>query len=158
MTGLTEHHSTSPKGTTMAGNDLGSLLGGLLGGGQQGAGSGGGANILGALISALGNRNGAAGGSPLGGLVDMLAKSGLADHAQSWIGTGANQPVSGVQIAEAVPEATLQKVAQDAGVTPQQAADQIAQVLPQTVDKLTPDGAVPPAGQSIEDLIRQQQL
>ncbi|MER7665958.1 YidB family protein [Streptomyces sp. NPDC096193] len=142
----------------MAGNDLGGLLGNLLDGGRQGAGSGDGGNMLGALISALGNSNGAAGGSPLGGLIDMLAKSGLADHAQSWVGTGDNQPVSGAQIAKAVPGATLQQVAQEAGVTPQQAADTIAEALPQAVDKLTPDGTVPPAGQSIEDLIRQQQL
>ncbi|MFE5715848.1 YidB family protein [Streptomyces sp. NPDC056501] len=141
----------------MAGNDLGSLLGSLLGGGGQG-GSGGAGGILGSLLGALGGAKsgGADGANPLGGLLDMLTKSGLVDQAQSWVGTGENQPVSGAQIADALPDDTLQKVAQDAGVSPQEAADQIARSLPQAVDKLTPAGSVPQG--SLEDIIRRQQL
>ncbi|MFE5540723.1 YidB family protein [Streptomyces sp. NPDC056492] len=147
----------------MTGNDLGSLLGGLLGGGGGGGGggqAGGGGNVLGALLGALmgGGASGtqAAGGNPLGGLMDMLAKSGLADQAQSWIGTGDNQPVSGAQITEALPDDTLREVAQQTGVSPEEAADQIARSLPQAVDKLSPGGSIP--GGSIEDIIRQQNL
>ncbi|MFE3412891.1 YidB family protein [Streptomyces mirabilis] len=142
------------KGVTMAGNDLGGLLGGLLGGGGQGGPGGSGAgNILGALGGGGGQ---AAGGSPLGGLLDMLTKSGLVDQAQSWIGTGENEPVSGEQIAQALPDNTLQEVAAQAGVSPQEAADQIAQHLPQAVDKLTPSAELPQPGASLEDLVKQQ--
>ncbi|MFF0137377.1 YidB family protein [Streptomyces sp. NPDC005227] len=144
----------------MAGNDLGSLLGGLLGGGghQSGSSNGGAGNILGALLGALGGSgSGSGGGSPLGGLMDMLTKSGLVDQAQSWVGNGENQAVSGLQIAEALPDETLQKVAEQNGVSPQQAADQIAQSLPQAVDRLTPSGRIP-SGTSLEDLIKQQAL
>ncbi|WP_405425785.1 YidB family protein [Streptomyces erythrochromogenes] len=147
----------------MAGNDLGSLLGGLLGGGKSGSGGGGG-DILGALLGALMGGGGGGGGgqaagganNPLGGLMDMLTKSGLADQAQSWIGTGENKQVSGAQISEALPDETLQKVAAQAGVSPEQAADQIAQSLPQAVDKLTPGGEIPSG--SLEDIIRQQKF
>ncbi|MEU6296802.1 YidB family protein [Streptomyces erythrochromogenes] len=147
----------------MAGNDLGSLLGGLLGGGKGGSGGGGG-DILGALLGALmgggagggGQAAGGANNNPLGGLMDMLTKSGLADQAQSWIGTGENKQVSGAQISEALPDETLQKVAAQAGVSPEQAADQIAQSLPQAVDKLTPGGEIPSG--SLEDIIRQQKF
>lgn len=86
----------------------------------------------------------------------MLTKSGLVDQAQSWVGTGENQPVSGAQIAEALPNDTLAKVAEQAGVTPEAAADQIAQALPQAVDKLSPEGALPTG--SLEDIIKQQNL
>ncbi|WP_418952863.1 YidB family protein [Streptomyces formicae] len=146
------------KGMTMAGNDLGSLLGGLLGGGQQGGASGGGGgNILGALLGALMSKGGGAGGSnPLSGLLEGLTKAGLADQAQSWVGTGENKEVSGTQVREALPDDTLRQVAEEAGVSPEQAANEIAQVLPQAVDKLTPEGQVPSG--SLEDLIRQQQL
>ncbi|GAA1363528.1 DUF937 domain-containing protein [Streptomyces beijiangensis] len=147
----------------MAGNDLGSLLGGLLGGGSKnaegGTAAGGGAgNILGSLLGALGGKSGGSGsgGNPLEGLMGMLSKSGLMDQAQSWVGTGDNKPVSGAQIAEALPDETLQQVAQDSGVSPEQAADQIAQSLPQAVDKLTPSGEVPQG--SLEEIIKQQQL
>ncbi|MGP3685062.1 YidB family protein [Streptomyces sp. IBSNAI002] len=145
----------------MAGNDLGSLLGGLLGGGQ-GGGAGGGGNILGSLLGALmGGAGGAqaAGGAannPLAGLLEMLTKSGLVDQAQSWVGTGTNQPVSADQIKEALPDDTLQKVAEQAGVTPDAAAAEIAHALPTAVDKLTPNGSVPSG--SLEDIIKAQQL
>ncbi|MFJ9597742.1 YidB family protein [Streptomyces virginiae] len=161
-TALSARPGPPAKGMTMAGNDLGGLLGGLLGGGQGGAGAAGGGNILGALLGALmggGAGGGPAGGgakNPLGGLLDMLTRSGLADQAQSWIGTGQNQSVSGAQISEALPDETLQKVAAQAGVSPEQAADQIARTLPQAVDRLTPGGEIPSG--SLEDIIRQQKL
>lgn len=145
----------------MAGNDLGSLLGGLLGGsggGSQGASGSG--NILGALLSALGGSQGAGSGggsNPLGGLLDMLTKSGLTAQKDSWVGTGQNQSVTGAQIQQALPDDTLQKVAEQAGVTPEQAASDLAQTLPQAVDKLTPQGQVPQAA-SLEELVRQQSL
>ncbi|WP_327261784.1 YidB family protein [Streptomyces sp. NBC_01232] len=150
----------------MAGNDLGSLLGGLLGGSGGQGGSGGGGNILGALLGALvGGGAGAGAGpggaqaggnNPLGGLMDMLTRSGLADQAQSWIGTGDNQPVSGAQIAEALPDEALQKAAAQAGVSPQEAADQIAQALPTAVDRLSPQGQLPTG--SLEEIIRAQKF
>ncbi|MFI6724052.1 YidB family protein [Streptomyces sp. R-74717] len=143
----------------MAGNDLGSLLGSLLGGGGQGGAPGGAGNILGALLGALGNGQSGTGGGGNGleGLIGMLTRSGLVDQAQSWVGTGENQAVSGAQIAEALPDETLQKVAQETGVSTQQAADEIARSLPTAVDRLTPSGEVP-EGRSIEDLVREQQL
>ncbi|MFE7776662.1 YidB family protein [Streptomyces sp. NPDC057445] len=149
----------------MAGNDLGSLLGGLLGGSRSGDRSSAG-NILGALLGSLGGNGskgagtGAAstnGDNPLAGLMDMLNRSGLVEQAQSWIGTGENKPVTGAQITEALPDRTLQEVAQETGVSPQKAADEIAGSLPKAVDKLTPNGQLPQGG-SLEELIRAQRL
>ncbi|MEU3657563.1 YidB family protein [Streptomyces sp. NPDC032161] len=142
----------------MAGNDLGSPLGGLLGGGQGGAGGGAG-NILGALLGALGRSQGGAGGggNALEGLIGRLAESGLLEQARSWVGTGENQAVSGAQIARALPDKTLRQVAEQTGVTTEQAADEIARSLPTAVDRLTPTGEVP-AGRSIEELVREQRL
>ncbi|MCX4833471.1 YidB family protein [Streptomyces sp. NBC_00006] len=152
----------------MAGNDLGSLLGGLLGGGGQSGGSGGG-NILGSLLGGLlgGGAGGAgtsgmgtsAGSNPLGGLLEMITKSGLVDKGQldSWVGTGDNQALSPEQVKQAVPDETLDRVAGEAGVSRDEAAAQVARELPQVVDKLTPEGQVPSSG-SLEDLIKQQKL
>ncbi|WP_326724074.1 YidB family protein [Streptomyces sp. NBC_00243] len=143
----------------MAGNDLGSLLGGLLGGGQGGASGGSGAGILGALLQSLAGGSGSgsgSGGNPLGGLLEMLTKSGLTEQKDSWVGTGENQSVTGAQIQQALPDETLKQVAEQAGVTPDQAATQIAETLPQAVDKLSPNGELPSA--SLEDLIKAQQV
>ncbi|MFE3491807.1 YidB family protein [Streptomyces sp. NPDC059175] len=137
----------------MAGNDLGSLIGSLLGSGQSGQNGAG--KILGALLAAFNGGDEAttasSNGSPLSGLMDSLSRSGLVEQAQSWIGTGENKPVNGAQIAEALPDDTLKKVAQEAGVSTQQAADEIAQFLPKAVDRLTPNGHLPQA-HSLEEL------
>jgi uncharacterized protein YidB (DUF937 family) len=129
----------------MAGNDLESMLGSLLGGDGEGAG------LLGVLIGSLSHGQG---GGSLGGLLDGLARSGLTAQKDSWVGTGTNQPVTGDQIQQALPDDALQQAAEQAGVSPRKAADRIARELPQVVDRLTPEGEVPQA--SIEDLIRQQ--
>ncbi|WP_327357148.1 YidB family protein [Streptomyces sp. NBC_01304] len=143
----------------MAGNDpLGDLLGSLLGGGKQGGsgGGGGGGGILAALLSAFMNKGGSGGSHPLSGLLEQFNKAGLADESQSWVKQGENQQVTGAQVQQALPDETLQEVAQKVGVSPEQAANEIAQVLPQAVDQLTPQGQVP--AESIEDLMRKQGL
>ncbi|KUJ67658.1 hypothetical protein ACZ90_25665 [Streptomyces albus subsp. albus] len=134
----------------MAGNELGSLLGGLLGHGRD-ATSG---HLLGALLGVLGSGSGS-GGNALNGLLEQLQDGGLAEQARSWVGTGANTPVSGPELAQALPYQTLDHVARQAGVSPEEAADRLAGLLPETVDMLTPDGQVPQG--SLEELIAQRQ-
>ena len=82
-----------------------------------------------------------AGGFPA--LLQKLKDSGLEDQLASWIGTGENKPVSGDQIKDALGEENIQQVAQQAGVEPEHASTGLAQLLPQLIDKLTPNGQVP---------------
>ncbi|WP_351225318.1 YidB family protein [Streptomyces sp. NPDC002133] len=117
----------------MADNDLERLFGGA----DTEAGE-----LLSSLFSEVGD-SGQSGGNPLQGLVRELNEGGLAPKVESWIGTGENQPVSGPEIAQALPYQVLDSVAQRAGVTPEQAADRLADALPQAVDNLTPQGEVP---------------
>ncbi|WP_038492731.1 YidB family protein [Janthinobacterium agaricidamnosum] len=82
-----------------------------------------------------------AGGLP--GLLQKLQESGLGDQVASWIGHGENAAVSGDQIKDALGSDTLAKIAEQAGVAPEHASTGLAQLLPQIIDKLTPNGAVP---------------
>ncbi|WP_353155749.1 YidB family protein [Herminiimonas fonticola] len=82
-----------------------------------------------------------AGGLPA--LLQQLQGSGLGDQVASWIGTGENQAVSGDQIKNALGEDNIQQIAQQAGVEPEHASAGLAQLLPQIIDKLTPNGQVP---------------
>lgn len=82
-----------------------------------------------------------AGGLP--GLIQKFEASGLGDQMASWIGHGENQPVSGDQIKDALGEDVIADIAQKAGVAPEHATTGLAQVLPQIIDKLTPNGQVP---------------
>lgn len=92
------------------------------------------------LNSVMGMIN-SAGGLP--GLLQKFKDSGLQDQVASWVGTGENKPVSADQIEEALGEDTVRELAQDSGVAPANASSVLAQLLPQIVDKLTPDGQVP---------------
>jgi len=79
----------------------------------------------------------------LGGLLDALRQQGLGDHVDSWIGTGQNLPLNAQHVLEVLGQGPLAQLAQRFGIDPQQAAAQIAQVLPKAVDHLSPDGRLP---------------
>jgi len=121
-------------------DNLGGLLGGLGGQNAQAGGS--------SLISVAGDLIQKAGG--VEGLTNMLHQGGLGAAAQSWVGTGENQAVSGDQLGQALQGGGLGSVVQEAagklGVDPSQLLGGLAQVLPHVVDHATPDGQMPQAG------------
>lgn len=77
------------------------------------------------------------------GLLEKLQSGGLAEQVASWIGTGENQPVSGDQIKDALGADNIQQIAQQAGLAPEHTTTGLAQLLPQIIDQLTPNGQVP---------------
>jgi uncharacterized protein YidB (DUF937 family) len=81
--------------------------------------------------------------SKLTGLVQDLDVGGLGDQLRSWVGTGENQTVTPDQIKQALPQEKLEEIAAARGVTTDQAATGISRLLPDLVNQLTPDGAIP---------------
>jgi len=77
------------------------------------------------------------------GIVSQLEKQGLGATVQSWVGTGANQPISPDQVHQVFGGGTLAQIAAKAGLNPQELAQKLSQVLPTAIDKLTPEGRVP---------------
>ncbi|MBH8714952.1 YidB family protein, partial [Pseudomonas aeruginosa] len=124
-------------------------------GGGAGAGPGGGAasgGLGGVLGDLLGGAAGGAGQAPgveagslggLGGLFQMLQNAGLGDALNSWIGGGPNQAVSAADISRAFGDGQLQQLADSAGVSQGEAAEHLSSLLPELVNKLTPDGQAP---------------
>lgn len=80
----------------------------------------------------------------LGALLRRLDAGGLSTQTTSWVLTGRNQPVSGREITTALGEDELDRLAAEAGLTREETAAGIAAALPQVVNAVTPDGAVPP--------------
>jgi uncharacterized protein YidB (DUF937 family) len=81
-----------------------------------------------------------------GGLQGMLGKfqqAGYGDQAQSWIGTGSNLPIDAGALSQIFGQGTLGQIAQQLGVSHEEAAGQLAQELPNVVDRMTPDGHIP---------------
>lgn len=101
---------------------------------------GGMANVLSGLLA----NNGELGG--LNGLVDKFRQAGLGDAVNSWIGTGANQAISGDQLTDALGGDVVAKAASQLGLDPSQLSGQLAQMLPGLIDKLTPNGTAPAGG------------
>ncbi|WP_453976968.1 YidB family protein [Brevundimonas sp. Marseille-Q4549] len=76
----------------------------------------------------------------VGGLVEKFNQAGLADVVGSWIGTGANANISAEQITAVIGHGPLADIAAKMGVTPQQAGETLAGLLPEAIDRLTPGG------------------
>ena len=91
----------------------------------------------------LGN-NGTQGG--LAGLVQKFQQAGMGDVISSWVGSGANQPISGEQLSQVLGSDTLADLASRIGVDPHQAAGQLSSILPGLIDQLTPQGHAPAGG------------
>ena len=77
------------------------------------------------------------------GVVDQFEKQGLGATVKSWVGTGANLPVTADQIHHVLGADALKQLAAKAGISIDEISQKLAQVLPQAVDKLTPAGVVP---------------
>ncbi|MBS1139242.1 MAG: Protein of unknown function bacterial [Proteobacteria bacterium] len=82
----------------------------------------------------------------LGGLVQSFQQGGLGNIVNSWVSTGQNLPISAEQIQEILGGGQLQNIASQLGVSTAQASGSLADLLPQVVDKLTPNGRVPEGG------------
>jgi len=81
-----------------------------------------------------------------GGLSEFLARfsnAGLASTVDSWITDGNNTPLSDQQIESALGADTLSTLANQAGVERSTATSVMATVIPQVVDRLTPEGEIP---------------
>jgi uncharacterized protein YidB (DUF937 family) len=89
-------------------------------------------------------------GGSLTGLIAKFSQAGLSEQVASWVGTGKNLPVSGEQIQAVLGCAFVQDFAQKLGINPDDAARNLAKMLPQVIDKLTPNGEVSKDGNLME--------
>ncbi len=108
---------------------LGSLFGGL---NQQQSG-----NLLNSVAGLI------QGGGGIQGLLTKFSGHGLGDLVKGWISTGPNPPATAQQVEKVFGPDQLSQLASQAGVPANEISGQLAQLLPQLVDKLTPDGKVP---------------
>jgi uncharacterized protein YidB (DUF937 family) len=119
-----------------SGGGLDDLLGGLAGGSKAGGG-GGGASMLAALAPLLGSL--LAGGG-LQKILSQFQAQGMGAKANSWMSTGENEPLTGEEVRQVVGEDTVREAASRLGVSEEEAASDLAQLLPKIVDKASPEG------------------
>lgn len=104
-------------------------LGGVLGG-------------LGDMLGGSGSKNVLTGG--LGDLLDTFRSSGQKDTADSWVTPGV--PIKGLapdEVARAIGEENLAELSQRTGLSRDDLLSRLATAIPETVDKMTPNGQMP---------------
>jgi uncharacterized protein YidB (DUF937 family) len=124
-------------------DQLGQAAGGMMGG--QAAQN----SLLQAVTSLLG-QNSSVGG--LAGIVQAFQKNGLGDIVNSWVSTGKNLPITPDQIKQGLGGDFLSQLASKAGIPPDAASAQLSSLLPDMIDKVTPNGKIESGG--IDQLLK----
>ena len=84
-------------------------------------------------------------------VLDRFRQQGLGRQAQSWVSTGDNDGIDERAVEQVVGQGELQQMAQRLGVPEHEVAQAFAEIMPQMVDKLTPDGQVPREADEVLD-------
>lgn len=126
------------------GNDPSAGFGRAQGGGGLG-------DILGQVLG------GAAAGGGLGALIEQMGRAGFGDQARSWVGRGENQGLPSGALEQIFGAGGLAEIARQAGLTQEETSQGLAQLMPEVVDRMTPNGEVPREDDllaSVDDLAR----
>ena len=150
-------------GGGLGGAALGSVLGGMLGGGARGAGAGlparrgglaGNQTALLLMLLPLAmrwvQRNGG-----MNAVLEKFRQKGMVRQTQSWVDTGENQPLDEQSVEQVVGRDELAQMAQPLGVPEEQVAQALAEIMPEMVDKMTPQGQLPEHADEVLDESRQ---
>ncbi len=78
----------------------------------------------------------------LNGLVAALQKGGLNTQVHSWLGPGANLPITEDQLKAVLGNAQVQEFARHLGLPVDAALTLLAKYLPDIVDKASPNGTI----------------
>lgn len=144
-------------GGGLGGVALGSVLGGMLGGRRGHVGvpaartarSGGRTALLLMLLPLAMRwvqRNGG-----MAAVLDRFRQKGYAGQAQSWVAPGHNEPVDSQAVEQVVGRDELAAMAQRLGVPEHEVAEAFAEVMPEMVDRLSPDGQLPREADEVLD-------
>ena len=124
----------------LVGNVIGSILGGNQAQNPLGAGvnQAQGGNLLLQIALSMLQKNGG-----LEGVLGKFRQGGLAQQADSWVGTGQNMNISADQLEQVLGSSTINDLASRVGMPADQAGSAMAQMLPDIINRLTPQGQVP---------------
>ncbi len=101
------------------------------------------AGLIGALFHGVPGGMNAGGVGGLAGLASHFDQAGLGGIIQSWIGNGANLPITPDQLERVLGTERVGAIASHNGVPASSLLTELAQLLPGMVDRMTPDGHLP---------------
>ncbi|HEX4079482.1 MAG TPA: YidB family protein [Rhizomicrobium sp.] len=77
------------------------------------------------------------------GMVNQLRTNGFGPTVNSWVNEGPNAPIAPQEVHKAFGDQTMNELAAEAGMSTEELAQKLSQVLPHAVNALTPEGSVP---------------
>ena len=80
----------------------------------------------------------------LQGIVTKLQAAGLNDQVRSWLGNGANLPITADQLRSALGNDQVQEIARQLGLPINEALQILSKHLPTAVDQASPNGTLEP--------------
>jgi uncharacterized protein YidB (DUF937 family) len=96
------------------------------------------------VAALLAGRGGGVGG--LSGLAEQFQRGGMGDIMSSWIGSGPNQSISPDQLGGVLGGDLVGELMRHTGMGQGDLLGQLSQMLPQMVDRATPEGRIPEGG------------
>ena len=84
----------------------------------------------------------------LGDLIHQLQSAGYGQAAQSWVSDEPNQPLGPGEVEQAISDDLLLELEKRTGLPRAEIVERLATGLPETVNKLTPQGRVPTEAES----------
>jgi uncharacterized protein YidB (DUF937 family) len=105
----------------------------------------------GGLLGSLGGLLGAGGiggvlNGGLGELAERFRQAGQGDKVDSWVQSGPNQNVAPHDLEQALGPQVIDAIANRTGLSRDELLDRLSQVLPEAVDRFTPNGRLDRAG------------
>ncbi len=82
-------------------------------------------------------------GGALGSLMDHFGQNGFGQTADSWIGTGANQPIAETELERALGAEMVEELTTRTGLPKGELLARLSRELPKAIDELTPEGTLP---------------
>ena len=76
-------------------------------------------------------------------IMERFKRAGHDDKIQSWVGPGENKPIQPQELQQALGPEEIDHLQRETGLPRDQLLSELSKVLPQVVDKLTPQGRPP---------------
>jgi uncharacterized protein YidB (DUF937 family) len=95
------------------------------------------------LPAVLGEVMGTGSQGGLNAIVAKLQQAGLGDQVKSWIGTGANLPITADQVRQVLGNDAVRQLAAKYNIPVDQISEVLAHQIPVAVDHASPDGKLP---------------
>ena len=87
----------------------------------------------------------------MGAVLKRFQQQGYGKQARSWIAPGDNEPLDEAAVEQVVGQAELARMAERLGVPPEEVKQAFAEIMPEMVDQLSPQGELPAQADEVLD-------